>query len=261
MRRFLVAVPVCALLMAGFAATAHAQDVPAPEEGRTGACNANLRFVYSPGTAKEWTVCLSSEGNVVQMIAPGGVTHSLGYEGYRVCSPIGTYFDGGNAGQGGWGAPTIVQPGGPGNITGLTITRTSADGHWLLTQKFTKDNNERDFTITMYLKKLNTPVAGPVFLQRNYLAQTDGDWGDDVMDKSADSIYAREVRAASLTAATYATAHSTAVGAWALGFNNCTDAGVAGPVAAGLNSGRVTYHLPGFNANKQVTTKFRWQVK
>jgi hypothetical protein len=265
MRRFLVVIPVCAMLMAGFAATAQAQDGPggsSPE--RSASCNPNLRFVYSVGTAKEWTVCLSSEGNVVQMIAPGGVGHQQGYEGYRVCSPVGTYFDQGFNGAGGWGAATVVQPGGPGNITGLTITRTSVDGHWLLTQKFAKDNNERDFTITMYLKKLNTPVAGPVYLQRWSVPSVDGDFNDDIADKSADSLWWREARAVTLTAATYATSHNIAVANYPFGAGDCTSAGIATPTSnatAVAPTGRVTYVLPGFNANKQVTVKYRWQAK
>lgn len=264
MRKFLVAVPVCAMLMV--TATANAQDRESAPEGdaKSAVCNAALNFPYLPGTVREWTVCLSSEGNVVNMIAPNGVNHSFGWEGYRICTATGQYWDLGAQGQSGFGPATVTQPSGPGQIIGLTITRTSTDGQWLLTQKFAKDNAERDFTITMLLKRLGGPVsAAPgVYLQRWSDLNVDASFGGDVTDKSAFSLYARQIRAIALTAYTFTPYPiSNAVGPYPFGAGDCTAPGVATPAAAMDASGRQTYHLGGFNTNQQKTVKFRWAVQ
>jgi hypothetical protein len=165
-----------------------AQERDASADPKTGVCNANLRLTNGAG-ATQFNVCLSNEGNLAEFIF-SGANQTIGYEGYQVCSPVGTYSDLGSQGASGWGAPTVVQTNGPGKLP-ITITRTTTDGQWQLKLTHAKDNTENDFTITMALKNLGGPVGAPVYIGRWSDFDNDGTFGNDDGIVTTDSIQTR----------------------------------------------------------------------
>jgi hypothetical protein len=266
MRRQLFAVPfallIAILVIGGTTPTLKAQGQDRGQglgEAKTGACNPALNFVFGAG-ATRFEICLSSEGNVVNQIGPAGFNHQLGYEGYRLCTPSGDYWDLGNFGQSGFLAPSVSQPNGP-NTFPVTITRNTSNFQWQLVQQFSKDNTERDLQITMKLKKTNGAIGPTVYLSRWSDLDVDSSFGADVGDRSADSIYARQTRAISLTALGYGVLHTTGVGNFAYGSNDCVSASAATPIGPADLSGRVTYNLGFFNNTQTKTVKFRWGIQ
>jgi hypothetical protein len=240
---------------------------------KSGACNPALTFNTGAGVTA-YNICLSSEGNVVNYVAPAGFNHMIGYEGYQICAPGGAnYYDAGNSGSSvapfHWNAAAVNQPNGPGKFP-VTITRQTADGLWLLTQKFAMDKKEQDLAITMTLKRLVSPIGAPVYLGRWSDLNTDNDIGDEIVDKSDDSIWHRDGNANPthhamvLTALTYGgvgTTRFTSVGGYPYGRGTCgLGAGaVATPAGPGDYAGNVVYNLGGFNTNQAKTVVFNWQ--
>ena len=267
---------VAALIVSGVAqiAARDGQQQREEETNKTGACAANLTFNTGAGTTA-FNICLSNEGNLVRYTAPAGFEHFQGYEGYQICAPGGAnYYDAGSGGQSvapyNFNAAIVNQPNGP-NKFPVTITRTTADGLWQLTQKFAMDKVEQDVAITMTLKRLVSPIGAPVYLGRWTDMNTDNDLGDEVVDSSADSLWYRDLDANPvhhgmvLTALTYTAVGANrfvSVGGYPYGRGNCgTAAGAqATPLAtAGDRAGNVVYNLGGFNSNQSKTVKFNYQ--
>ena len=235
--------------------------------GMEGPCQAALTFTYPAiGTGpREFNVCLSNEGNIMQFEAPGGFVHIGAADGYILCTPEGTYWDLGPASASGFGPPTVSQPKGPHTLP-VTITRTTTDGTWELKQVFIKDNNEQDVSISTYLKRLASPVADPVYIARYVDAHVDGTQGGDFGDHSKDSVWFRETRALTLTGQYLGPVVFTAVGPAPLVFSggptpNCRPASAAGPVGPGDLAGVVTHELSNFKTNQSRSVRFAYQRK
>src|SRR5688572_23954703 len=227
---------------------------------QSSACDPTLNFVSGAGPTR-FEICLSSEGNVVSQVGPAGFNHQfLAGEGYRVCTPSGDYYDNGGGGQSGFLAASVSQPNGPGTFP-VTITRDTTDAQWNLVQQFSRNTTERALTITMKLKKTNGAIGPTVYLQRWSHLNVDGTVTNDLGDRSADSISARQTRAISLTALSYGVTHTTGVGEWPYGRNDCTAASAATPIAAKDLAGRVTYNLGSFTDNQTKQVRFRWGIQ
>jgi len=154
-------------------------------------------------------VCTSTDGNVVRFESPAGSEHiAVGtiLEGYQLCdnlfsgSPVLHGYDLGFT-ESGFKASKITQPGGP-NTFPLTIVQTTSDGDYRLTQKFSRDATEHDFTVTMTLKNLGSTTTVDIDLARFMDGDLDGDPSDDIYDHSANSVWGRDVHALSLTGLT-----------------------------------------------------------
>ncbi len=185
----------------------------------------------------------------------------LGWEGYQLCTPLGNYADMGNGGQSGWGAAIVAQPNGPHTLP-ITITRNTVDGHWSLKQTYAKDNTEGDFTITMALKKLLSPMSTPIFLGRWSDFNMDGTVGADYIDRTGSSVWARGTggRGATLTATSFATDHWTGVGLFPFAITSCV-ASAGGPIANADVAGHAVYLLNDFKAGQTQTVKFTYARK
>src|SRR5262249_39740141 len=101
--------------------------------------------------------CVTQNGNITEFQSPQGVEHiregSFG-EGYGICDfdNLNRYYDYADFGDtGNWLDPVLKQPNGP-NTFPLTITRTTADGVFTLTQVFSQTPGERIVKVAMTLK-------------------------------------------------------------------------------------------------------------
>ena len=232
-----------------------------PLDDRTTACNRVDNFGAG---ATQFNVCLSNEGNVTEIDAPAGFSQAdLPEEGYQLCTVGADYRDFGALGNNGWLAASVVQPT-PGSIVGLVVTRKTTDNQWQLKQTFGKSNAKREITITMALKKLNSPIGGPVYLERWNGFNLDNDFlSGSIHDQTANSVTGRRIRGLSLTALTFGTTHFNAVGT---NFNFgaqpgvCNAVSAASPTAFVDGAGYVTYSLPGFNTGETRTVKFAYRV-
>jgi hypothetical protein len=225
--------------------------------------------------------CISNHGNVVQFESPAGAEHinvaPVG-EGYIACSKAPTTgdivavgFDAGFAEEN-WGAPTITQPNGP-NTFPLTITRETTNpqpsvfGQFRLKQVFSRDTNEKDLTITATLTNLLSVAREEVFLSRYYDADVNGTIADS-SGQSADSVWAHDSAALSLTALTFAVPHGVSREKYANWDPNgpgvsskhgrfaCRTFTSDPPLAGADYVGWVTYSLGTLKANGSKTVKF-----
>jgi hypothetical protein len=86
-----------------------------------------------------------------------------GNEGYMIHGPFGCYADNGQSDTGNWQAPVVSEPKGP-NTFPLTITRSTTDGLYALTQKFSWGKNYSSIVIQMSLS--GDTGGGSTFLWR-----------------------------------------------------------------------------------------------
>lgn len=137
--------------------------------------------------------CVTENGNIAQLktlnehIRVGAVL-----EGYQICdvTPNVGYFDYAQVESGNWKTAILTQPHGP-NTFPITVKRTTADGNFTLTQKFTQDIAKRILTITMTIKN-NTSIQKNLKVYRfvdldingnftnTFDALTDTAWANDV---------------------------------------------------------------------------------
>lgn len=130
----------------------------------TAACQSTFAF----GSGLTYlSFCVTANGNVLYLTSPQGYQHFGGTEGYSLCD-AGTgnvYWDyAAHGDDAAWGAPTVTQPNGP-NTFPLTIKRTTVDGIFTLTQKFTWNTAEHIVAVSMTVKN-NLPVTKNLYLTR-----------------------------------------------------------------------------------------------
>jgi hypothetical protein len=155
-------------------------------------------------------VCISSTGNVTKFEA-GGVEHvAIGdvFEGYQVCigGPYGSPFDSGTHSFA-FGAPTIEQPNGR-NTLPLRITRRGNSAAPIrLVQDFSlrsRPFGPTELIITMKVYNTSTDTLSDVKVWRFFDADVNGDFGDDLAVRTADSAIVMDLndtsRAMSLSA-------------------------------------------------------------
>lgn len=211
---------------------------PTPSIDDSGACQSTYSF-GSGLTA--FTTCITADGNVAQFLVggEGGPYEHIRVgdvtEGYTLCNAGATArYDAAGGTEGGFGAPTINQPGGPGTFP-LTITRSTADGQLALQQRFTASAT-RTVTIKMAVTNTSAVSRTGVRVARFVDADIDND--------GVHSTFIRTRRATTafkdpgggnltLTATTRARAVTTTLGNYGVGaFDTCTglsDVGIFGP--------------------------------
>lgn len=206
-------------------------------------------------TLFQW--CVTSNGNIISIQSPQGEEHILlkAGEGYQLCdfTALVAYTDyAADADSGNWKASVVTQPGGP-NTFPLAIKRTTSDGKYTLTQKFSQIPST--FTINIATTVKNNTTSSPFLYAYRYadLAIDDGanssiDWFDQ--GASAAWGYLPFQDGIMLSTGTPALFHS----AWATKLvpAGCGFPSVATP--ANINGG--VYLLHGFTAAPKSSTTF-----
>lgn len=165
--------------------------------GESDACHTTV--VFGSG-ADKFKICITEHGNLFDLESPAGFEHatpnaidsSFG-DGYMLCSTGGNHgFDVGSV-EGGWGAPAIIQPGGP-NTLPLTVTRTTIDGKFQLKQTFEWAKTRKEMIVTMALKNVTASSIKGVQLARYFEGNLSHEPDDDILDAGTDSVRGRESR-------------------------------------------------------------------
>jgi len=184
--RILLAIAV--LTAAAFAQNASPQSAADPAST---AC-ASTYTSGSGATLFQW--CVTSNGNIVSLQSPDGEEHILlnASEGYQVCdfSALVAYTDyAAAADTGNWRASLVTQPHGA-NTLPLTIKRTTTDGKYTLTQKFSQV--PADFTIKIATTLKNNTTSSPfiyVYRYADLAIDGGGNSSIDWFDQSANSAW------------------------------------------------------------------------
>lgn len=217
---------------------------------------------------------VSVTGNVVSIESPiysgAPYQHIFGQEGYAVSmnTSIGrvTYWDAGISAASGcsgtsrsWSS-TVFETGV--NSGGTTLTRSTCDGAWELTQTFLRNAINHELTITMTLKNTSGFNYTGVELARYFDGDIDGDGGDDFYNKTLDSVYGQDtgIDNLMLTALSFNIAHTTAVHTYnSWNRSVTTQASVATPTSPGDYVGRATYLLGTINNGTQKIVKVMYK--
>jgi hypothetical protein len=268
---------------------------PLASAGRTAAQEPLSTAPYSchnkGSGASAFNVCVSAHGNLVKFETPAGVDHigigNVFKDGYAICTGslptipnVSHGYDTGGI-EAGFGAATIVQPNGP-NTFPLTIVRQTTNGIFELSQKFTLDTTEQDWTISMTLKNLSSGPQEAVRVQRAFEGDVDNNTlPNSFFGRTLNSVFEwvdqpssgspAAGRGLMLTALTRSSSIATAVNTLndynpnGTGFdtgNGCIvfAGGVGTPSSGGANLvGRVVYGLGTINAGKSKTVKVAYR--
>jgi len=213
-------------------------------------------------------VRVSDHGNLRSFESPAGQEQVFdGNEGYAVCSAGGVTVHGHDTGsvEGGFGAPTFVQP--TAGAFPLTVTRNTTDGKFQLKQVWNRpDAVEKDVTVTMTLTNRSSATITGVLLSRS----GDFDIGNSSTDRGAntgdsvwqwDDVSTGDPGGLMLSALTFGTSHTPRVeggGAWTSGSRlHCLAPSVTTPTdPAGDFAMRMAYDLGAFNAGQSKTVKY-----
>ena len=109
--------------------------------------------------------CVTQNGNIALLSATGGNGSGImiqGNEGYMIRTSFACYADNGQSDTGNWQASVVSEPKGP-NTFPLTITRTTSDSSFTLTQKFSWGKNHSSIIVQM---SLGGQVSADAFLWR-----------------------------------------------------------------------------------------------
>jgi hypothetical protein len=170
-----------ALLLAGAtlgaARTPAAAQLPNDPNASHGIADSGI---FSTHTYLTMIVSISVHGNVIRFTSPVGFEHirngTFG-EGYLISnfdpSEFVHGYDFADYGEAGFGGAIINQPNGA-NTLPLTITRTTTNGRFRLTQKYAFDKKENECLITMTVRNNGPGVIRNVWLQRFAEFDVDG---------------------------------------------------------------------------------------
>lgn len=142
--------------------------------------------------------CVTENGNIENFYYPAGYSQ-IYTDGYGVCdytsgSPV-SYLDIAVTATGNWQASAVKEPGGA-NTFPLTITRTSSDGIWTITQVFSRSTADAYVKVEITLKN-NTAVARTLLLTRYVDIDADGNPATNYFDGDINSGWGYQSAAAS----------------------------------------------------------------
>jgi len=137
------------------------------------------------------TVCVSANGNLNDIVYSGRGTpvDQMAGEGYclrRLEGSGTTYYDPG-FGASGWGAASDSS-----TATTATVTRTTTDGRFTLTQDFAFKYGSRMVVVGNQVKNNDPNAAHPVLFDRSFDADMAGTSGNDVFEEDGSSVLAKE---------------------------------------------------------------------
>jgi len=122
-------------------------------------------YDFTTGSGNTYlSYCVTVNGNILEIVTPFGQS-MLGAngEGYGLCdqnAPL-NYTDYGVSDTGNWGSATVLSH----SSSSIKIARTTADGHWTLTQTITKVPATSSIKVVMALKN-NQAVSDVAYLVR-----------------------------------------------------------------------------------------------
>jgi hypothetical protein len=154
-------------------------------------CPPAQTFTFGSG-ATRFSFCISTHGNVQNLVSPSASKHITTAEGYIVCgSGFNNSWDTGSDDESyGWNEPIAVsQPGGPHTFP-LTIIRQSTDGRFQLRQVFDWEPEQRELFITMVLKNTSAAAITNLMLARYFDGNIDDQW-NNIYDGDSDSVWGR----------------------------------------------------------------------
>jgi hypothetical protein len=216
--------------------------------------------------------CVGARGNLVSLESAPGVNHlgAEGGEGYVVCDGIGTThgYDVDTYGASGFGPATVAQPNGP-NTFPLTITRTTTDGIFRLTQKYALEAANRDVKITMVVKNITGAVRTGVQVFREADLDVGGSSADDVFAATWRTLFALPSNSTHDDAvlvdsvgANYAVAYVNSFAAWnGVAKSTCTPSATAGPTAPGDYAGSMGFSLNTLQPGGSGTANVRYAIR
>jgi len=241
---------VAVLFLAAFGAQSQAQTLEAA------AAQPACGYQFGSG---DFVWCVTANGNIVQLTAPRDFEHiAVGNvnEGYALCTPDGgPYFDTGAA-SAGWADAIVVVD--PAEEDGLSITRTTLDGRFTLEQQIIGRKGSRAITIRATVTN-NGGAVDNVRLLRTADVDVDNTRGNDIFDRSADSAWARQQHAVSLTALNEHAPHQSRVSA-NLSPRNCAPAAQPDVPVQGDFAISVRYDLGPFAPGESKAVGFRYAV-
>ena len=208
------------------------------------------------GAVNHFNVCVSSHGNIAKFDFHNSIVIENGTiaEGYIVCATVSgvarVYHDT-MWSESGWGAASSTSPG----ALPITVTRTTTDGAFTLTQTYARQTTEREWTITMKLRA-NVPVQ-VVRLVRTVDVDVDtnltGSFNHN-FDNSFESVWGSDRHAFTSQAITRTISHYPSFAAFPTA---CDNALAAGPVTGDLGA-TIQYNLGNMNAGNAKTVKVRY---
>jgi hypothetical protein len=250
----LLATAVATLLAA---AAANAQSattnaIAAGAEPESTACT----YIFGSGNLK-W--CVNEHGNLMQFESPAGQEHIRvgGYqEGYVVCvnGDAATYYDNGLT-EAGWFAPVLVAK----TTSSVTIDRTTSDGRFKLTQKWSRDTTERDLTVQMTL--LNLGPAVNVKLARNADIDANNDFVDDRYDASRYGAWVRDIDGVAMYGLTLSPAPTAVIESVSVPTAKCNPVPAAVPGGPGDPGAYVIYDFGALKTNAKKIVKVGYRAQ
>jgi hypothetical protein len=126
----------------------------------------NCSYDFASGSGNTYlSYCVTANGNILEIVTPFGQS-MLGAngEGYGICDQnVGpaNYTDYGVSDTGNWGSATVLSH----SSSSVKIARTTADGHWTLTQTITKVPATSSIKVVMALTN-NQAVSDVAYLVR-----------------------------------------------------------------------------------------------
>lgn len=257
MKNLTVLTFVCFVVLCSRSANAQTfVDRPQDVEPSATAC----AYTFTSGAgAKQFTWCLTVNGNVTKIETPAGQNHQPGAaEGYSICSAAGVHgHDHADVISVPLGPPTVLA----GCISGssCTIQRDTLDGVFRLIQKFTQNPKERELNIDHTLINLSGATVNNVVLTRMTAMGPNNDWGDDRGDRSPRSAWLTDADSLSSTASTMTEAVDTfIVAGWPAG---CNPLSVATPAPPGIYANQLNYRLGNIASLKKKIVRVQLRVQ
>jgi len=222
----LATVALVVLLVGGVAASQQLQEeqstssLSSDNKGDVSIQSTTVKASFASGSGANFLgVKVSNHGNLLSFESPANQEAVFGgREGYALCSNNGSTTNGHDTGavEGGFGAPTFVQP--TAGAFPLTVTRNTTDGKFQLKQVWAKpDATEKDITVTMTLTNRSSATIEGVLMSRSGdfdASGTSNDRGARTNDSAwlwDDATLVSPPGGLMLTALTFGTSHSTGI--------------------------------------------------
>jgi hypothetical protein len=172
------------IVMCAIGTFAQAQQAAASKT--KAALTPGILYCYATFNTALPNFCVTENGNIQNFFYPAGKSQIYA-DGYGVCDETAgvSYYDDGAEASGNWRSPVVTEPGGA-NTFPLTITRTTSDGIWTITQAFSRNTADAYVKVVMTFKN-NTGVSRSAWMTRYVDIDADQYSGSNWFDSSANS--------------------------------------------------------------------------
>jgi len=269
--RILIVVAAAFILVAPSAILAQETQVASSASDAIASSACSKVYTYGSG-ATQFNWCPSLDGNLMMLAGPGGtsgpwehIRNAVLLEGYAICATgLAPTYDAGYK-EANLLASSIIYD----YTTSFKVQRSTADAKFYITHYFTRNPVERSVTVTVYIKNTSGLIQYDVKYSRYVDYDIDFTTGDDIFDKSADGVWARNAdspyHAATLTGVTWAVAHNSYVESFnaldAVTYSTCSPATAATPTVVSDWTARVTYNIGTLKPNYSKSFKFVYRIQ